>query len=62
MMKLFSRTIRPFRKSTRSDEAHGGTYEQGWNDCLDTIKNAEARWFRSMDEEMKTKVIPFRKR
>ena len=57
MFKLFSKTIRPWRKTA---EEATGSYEQGWNDCLAAMKKAEATWFKNMDVECKAKVIPIR--
>jgi hypothetical protein len=59
MFKLFSKTIRPWKRSDSAPPAQG-TYDDGWNDCLAAVKKAEATWFKNMDQKTKTKVIHIR--
>ena len=61
MFKMFSRTIRPWKRLIPGPPTPG-SYDDGWNDCLAAMKKAEATWFKNMDEEMKTKVIPIRQK
>lgn len=56
LFKLFAKTIKPWRATAKPE----GTYADGWNDSLAATKKAEGAWFRNMDREMKTKIIPIR--